>query len=168
MLKMEKRNRIAVQKEAVMDDSSSSSLRRLRKRWDEAEADKVDNAEPADDWDIDLKGSGEPEPEAVHNILTSKKDKKKMTKSVKLIPSWMVESPAPTTDADLEQGTVPITKRDKYPERHSRVHSDDFQSLSFPLLAPCNSHDKTCEPAAINVGYLALKNSSQFSYYHPS
>jgi hypothetical protein len=59
----------------------------------------------------------------------------------------MVESPAPTTDADLEQGTVPITKRDKYPELYSHAHSDDFQSLTFPLLAPRNNHDKTCEPA---------------------
>jgi hypothetical protein len=45
------------------------------------------------------------------------------------------------------RGIVPITKRDKYPEHHSRVHSDDFQSLTFPLLAPRNNHDKTCEPA---------------------
>jgi len=58
----------------------------------------------------------------------------------------MVESLAPTTDADLERAIL-ITKRDKYPEHHSRVYSDDFQSLTFPLLAPCNNHDKTCKPA---------------------
>lgn len=59
----------------------------------------------------------------------------------------MDEPPALMTDADLEQGTVLITKRDKYPERHSHAHSDNFQSLTFPLLAPRNNHDKTCEPA---------------------
>ena len=59
----------------------------------------------------------------------------------------MVKSPALTTDIDLEQRAIPITKRDKYPERHSRVHSDDFQSLNFPLLAPPNNHDETCELA---------------------
>jgi len=58
----------------------------------------------------------------------------------------MVESPAPMTNTDLEQRTVPITKRNKYPERHSHIHSDDFQSLTFPLLASHNNHNKTCDP----------------------
>jgi hypothetical protein len=124
--KMEKRNRVALQKEAVTDDSSSDSHHRL----DEVKGETVDEPEPA-----------------VRHISTSKKDKKKKAKSADLRLSWMVESPAPTTDADLVRGIVPITKRDKYPEHHSRVHSDDFQSLTFPLLAPRNNHDKTCEPA---------------------
>jgi hypothetical protein len=124
--KMEKRNRVALQKEAVTDDSSSDSHHRL----DEVKGETVDEPEPV-----------------VRHISTSKKDKKKRAKSADLRLSWMVESRAPTTDADLERGIVPITKQDKYPEHHSRVHSDDFQSLTFPLLAPRNNHDKTCEPA---------------------
>jgi hypothetical protein len=55
-----------VHKEA--DDSSSNSLRRLRKGWDKAESETVDEPEPADDWNIDPKGSGEPEPEAVQDF----------------------------------------------------------------------------------------------------
>jgi hypothetical protein len=132
--KMEKRNRVAMQREAVTDDSSPSTSNRIR-RWDEAEADPnlvVEQPEPEPfDW----------------NDFAGKKDTKKKGKSADLRPYWMVEPPAPTADADLEQGTVPITKRDKYPERYSHAHSDDFQSLTFPLLAPRNNHDKTCEPA---------------------
>jgi hypothetical protein len=37
----------------------------------------------------------------------------------------MVESPA-ITDTDLEQGAIPITKRDKYLESYSRIYLDDF------------------------------------------
>ncbi len=123
--KIEKRNRVALQKEAVMDDSSSDSHHRL----DEVKGETVNEPEPA-----------------VRHISTSKKDKKKK-KSADLRPSWIVQSLAPTTDLDLEQESVTVTKRDKYPERHSRLYSDDFQSLTFPLLAPRSNHDKTCEPA---------------------
>ena len=128
--KMEKRNRIAMQKGVVPDNSLSS------KRWDKAEADPDLVVEQL-----------EPEPASFWGQFASKEDKKKKGKLADLRPSWIVESPAPMTDADLEQGTVPITKRDKYPERHSHVHSDDFQSLTFPLLTSRNNHDKTCEPA---------------------
>jgi hypothetical protein len=128
--KLEKRNKVVLQKEAVTDDSLSDSFHGLMKRLDEAKAETVDEPEPADDLNIDLKRS-----------------KKKAKSAADLRPSWMVKSPAPMTDADLERGTIPITKRDKYPARHLRVHSDDFKSLNFPLLAPRNNHDKMCEPA---------------------
>jgi hypothetical protein len=127
--KIEKQNRVIIQKEAVTDDSSSDSFYILIKRLDEAKAETVDEPEPAGDLNIDLKGSGEPEPEAAHDFFTSKKDKKdkkKKAKSADLRPSWIVESLVPTTDIDREQGTIPITKRDKYPERYSRVYLDDF------------------------------------------
>ena len=83
--KIEKRNRVIIQKEAVTDDSSSDSFYILMKRLDEAKAETVDEPEPADDWNIDPKGSSEPEPEAVQDFLTSKKDKKKKAKSANLI-----------------------------------------------------------------------------------
>jgi len=124
--KTEKRNRVPLQKDAGTDDSSSDSYHRL----DEVRGETVDEPEPA-----------------VRPIFTSKKDKKKKAKSIDFRPSWIIESLAPTRDADLERVTTPITNRDKYPENHSRVRSDDFQSLTFPLLAPRNNHDKTCEPA---------------------
>lgn len=142
--KMEKRNRVAMQKEAVTDDSLLDSFHRLVKRLDKAKGETADEPEPANYWGIDLKGSGEPEP-AVHDIVTSKKDKKKKGKSANLTPSWIVKSLAPITDADFEQGTALIIKRDKYLERYSRVHLNDFQLLNFPLLAPRNNHNKTCE-----------------------
>jgi hypothetical protein len=116
---MGKRNRVVIQKEAVTDDSSPSTSNRIR-RWDDAEAGRIDELEPANDWNINLKGSGESKPEAVHDYFSSKKDKKKQAKSANL-PSWMGESLVPTMDTDLERGTIPITKRDKYPERHSRI-----------------------------------------------
>lgn len=40
-----------------------------------------------------------------------------------------------------------ITKRDKYPERYSPIHSADFQSLLFRVHTPRNNYDNTCEPA---------------------
>ena len=88
--KIEKRNRVVIQKEAVTDDSSSDSFYILMKRLDEAKAETVDEPEPADDLNTDLKGSGEPEPEAVYDFFTSKKDKKdkkKKGKSADLRPS---------------------------------------------------------------------------------
>lgn len=40
------------------------------------------------------------------------------------------------------------TEREKYPEPPSpRLLAADFHSLSFPLLAPRNSHSNTCKPA---------------------
>jgi len=133
--KMEKRNRIEMQKEAVTDDSSSNTLHRMLKTWDMAEADPDVVVEPGPD----------PEPEAARIHRISKKDKRK-GKSAIVISSFLDESLAPT-NPDLEQETVPITRRDKYPERQPHVHSEDFQSLTFPLLAPRNNHDKSCEPA---------------------
>jgi len=134
--KTEKRNTVTMQKEDETDDSVSSFYRR-RKRWDKAEADPdlvVEQLEPesASGWSIDLT-----------------KGKKKKRKSAKVIPPspFRDKSPASMADSDLKPETVPITRRDKYPEHHSHVHSDDFQSLTFPLLAPRNNHDKTCEPA---------------------
>ena len=74
----------------MTDDSSSDSFYILMKRLDEAKAETGDEPEPAHDLNIDLKGSGKPEPEAVHDFSTSKKDKKdkkKKGKSADLRPS---------------------------------------------------------------------------------
>jgi hypothetical protein len=57
---MEKQNRVVAQKETVTNDSSSNSLHRLRKRWDKAEAETVDEPDPADYLKIDLKGFKDP------------------------------------------------------------------------------------------------------------
>jgi hypothetical protein len=159
--KMEKRNRVAMPEEAVTDDSSSDSLHRLRKARSKAREDPdlvVEEQEPelANDWDINLKGS-------------SKKYQKVKGKSRNPFSYFPDESSAPPTDLDPEQetsppitrvispitrGTSPITRVTspttrgyKYPKPHWRLYSDDFQSLTFQLLAPRNNHDKTCEPA---------------------
>jgi hypothetical protein len=150
--KTRKRNRVAKQEETVTDDSSSGSLHRLHRRWGKTHADPdlvVEQAEPepANDWDVDLKASEEPKPEAFFAYFASKKDQKKKGKPAKVFPSFLEEAPPRRIEQHFEEETIPITRRDKYPERHSRVHSDDFRSLTFPLLAPRNNHYNTCEPA---------------------
>jgi hypothetical protein len=132
--KTRKRNR--VQKNTVTDDSSSDSLHRLRRRWDKTHADPdlvVHQAERevlkhVSDWNIDLK---EPEEQ----------------KSEEPDPDAGFGSRPPPIEPYLGRKTILITRRDKYPERLSHLHSEDFRSLTFPLLAPRNNHDKTCEPA---------------------
>jgi hypothetical protein len=68
--------------------------------WHDVSKETFEQADsgPANDWGIHPKESDEPKPEAVHGYYTSKKDKKKKAKTADLRPSWMVESPAPTTD----------------------------------------------------------------------
>lgn len=144
--KMEKRNRLAMQKKIAWSDFSSDSHQKLKKGLAEAKKETIDEPELANEWDDNLTRSVEPEP-AVLSFLTIKKDKKKKAKSTSLEPFSLFESSALPTNVDPEMETNLITKRDKYSERHSRVHSDDFQRLNFPLLAPRNNHIETCEPA---------------------
>ena len=152
-----------MQKEVVTDKSSPSILHSLRIKQGKTKANpdlvvkaleklelklslvKEEVPGPASNQGVNPIESIEPEPEASYSYYTSKKDKKKKGKSANLTPSQIIKSLALTTDADFKQGTALITKRDKYLESHSRVHSNDFQSLNFPLLAPRNNYNKTCE-----------------------
>ena len=68
-----------------MDDSLLDSFYILIKRLDEAKAEIVDEPESTNDLNIDLKGFGEPKPEAVYDFSTSKKDKKDKKKKAKLV-----------------------------------------------------------------------------------
>jgi hypothetical protein len=147
------RNRIEMQKGVMTGDSSSGTLHRLRIKRDKTEPDPdLVVAVPEPELESRLVEEAVPVPierkqEADYGYCASKKDKKKRLKSVKGSSSFWEESPRPTTDPDFEPEFIPITRRDKYPERHSRVHSEDFNSLIFPVLASRNNHDKTCEPA---------------------
>ncbi|PMD37753.1 hypothetical protein L207DRAFT_432223 [Hyaloscypha variabilis F] len=118
------RNRVERQKEVVRNDSSSSTLHRLRRRFDKTEADKdlvVEEEAPEPDLVAE-----EADPGPASNWGTSAKR---------------------SVEAEPEEEPIPITKREKYPERRSRVHSEDFHSLTFPILAPRNNYEKTCESA---------------------
>ena len=81
---MEKRNRVIIQKEAVTNNSLLDSFYILIKGLDEAKTEIVDEPEPANDLNTDLKGSSKPEPKAVYDFFTSKKDKKDKKKKGKL------------------------------------------------------------------------------------
>ncbi|RFU33664.1 hypothetical protein B7463_g2683, partial [Scytalidium lignicola] len=71
----------------------------------------------------------------------SKKDKKKKGRY------WEVKPPEPPSPADSEPSIV-VRTREKYQEPPSpKLLAADFPSLSFPLLAPRNNYDYTCEPA---------------------
>ena len=158
------RNRVERQKEVVRNDSSSSTLHRLRRRFDKTEADKdlvieeeapepdlvAEEADPgpASNWGTSAKRSVEAEPEVDYGYYASNKDIKKKANPF----SYRIEFPEPRMDPISEQEIseeepIPITKREKYPERRSRVHSEDFHSLTFPILAPRNNYEKTCESA---------------------
>jgi hypothetical protein len=50
--------------------------------------------------------------------------------------------------AEPEPEPTPFARREKYPEQLSHMLAADFCSLSYPLLAPRDNYDGTCEPAA--------------------
>jgi len=63
------------------------------------------------------------------------------------------ETAVPEVEADLaeqysETEPTPFARREKYPEQLSHMLAADFHSLSYPLLAPRDNYDGTCEPAA--------------------
>ncbi|PVH73311.1 hypothetical protein DL98DRAFT_431560, partial [Cadophora sp. DSE1049] len=126
-----KRSRVEMQKGVVTDDSSPSTLHNLRMRWVKTEADPDLVAEALEP---------ESEPGLVEEAVPGP------ASNWGINPKESIE-PGPEAGYDFEPETIPITRRDKYPERHSRVHSEDFNSLTFLLLAPRNNYDKTCEPA---------------------
>lgn len=81
----------------------------------------------------------EPETEMSYDAwrsLALKNNKKKKGKT-KVVCEFALDYPSES---------VLFTKRDKYPGHRSPVYSADFHSLSFPLLAPRNHYEKTCDP----------------------
>ncbi len=62
------------------------------------------------------------------------------------VPERKKKPPKSKTGSNIE--ILLGTKREKYPECHSRIPAADFHALTFPLLVPRNNHDKACEPAA--------------------
>ena len=89
--------------------------------------------------------------------LTSKKTKREMKKSKGFgegYGNWEAAVPEPVADPEPEpqpeSSSLFRAKRYKYPSPSSppspRLFAANFHSLQYPLLAPRNIHDHTCEP----------------------
>ncbi|KAI9652349.1 MAG: hypothetical protein M1829_001672 [Trizodia sp. TS-e1964] len=142
IMKGGKRSRDKKKKKVVTDDSSSRTSHSQRSRWAKTVVDLDLVAEtPAPELEPGLVEKKDPE-------TAIKKDKKKSLKLEKVFSfsPFGEESLRPSTDPDLPKPET-IKRRDKYPELQPRVHSEDFNSLTFQLLAPRNNYDKTCKPA---------------------
>ncbi|CZR65360.1 uncharacterized protein PAC_15260 [Phialocephala subalpina] len=137
--KTEKRKLKRVERNSLTNQASPSTSNGIR-TWNKAELNEaLDIKEP----EVDKKGKG-----VAKSIFDRVCEAESVPVESEPVESKPVESEPVESELPPEPSPVVRTTREKYPKAPSpRLFAADFPSLSFPLLAPRNNYDNTCEPA---------------------